>query len=33
MTSLEMHGFSITLLPVDDELLGYLDAETKAIGF
>jgi dihydroxyacetone kinase-like protein len=33
MTSLEMHGFSITLLLVDDELLGYLDAETKAIGF
>lgn len=33
MTSLEMHGFSITLLPVDDELVGYLDAKTNAIGF
>ncbi|SDN01869.1 dihydroxyacetone kinase DhaK subunit [Fictibacillus solisalsi] len=33
MTSLEMHGFSITLLAVDDELLGYLDAPSKTIGF
>lgn len=33
MTSLEMHGFSLTLLPVDDEILGLLDAPTKAIGF
>jgi dihydroxyacetone kinase-like protein len=33
MTSLEMHGFSITLLPVDEELLQYLDAQSKAIGF
>ncbi|MGM0877503.1 MAG: dihydroxyacetone kinase subunit DhaK [Bacillota bacterium] len=33
MTSLEMHGFSITLLPVDEELLQYLDAPSKAIGF
>ncbi|MDM5340048.1 dihydroxyacetone kinase subunit DhaK [Fictibacillus enclensis] len=33
MTSLEMHGFSITLLAVDDELLGYLDAPSETIGF
>ncbi|MGG3450338.1 dihydroxyacetone kinase subunit DhaK [Domibacillus aminovorans] len=33
MTALEMHGFSITLLPVDEELLQYLDASSKAIGF
>lgn len=33
MTALEMHGFSITLLPVDEELLQYLDAPSKAIGF
>lgn len=33
MTSLEMHGFSITLLPVDEELLQYLDAPSKTIGF
>ncbi len=33
MTALEMHGFSITLLPVDEELLQYLDASSKAVGF
>ena len=30
MTSLEMAGFSITLLKLDDELKGLLDYETKA---
>ncbi|WP_070329425.1 dihydroxyacetone kinase subunit DhaK [Exiguobacterium aurantiacum] len=33
MTSLEMHGFSITLLPLDDELTSYLDAPSAALGF
>lgn len=33
MTALEMHGFSVTLLAVDDELLGYLDAPSNTIGF
>lgn len=33
MTSLEMHGFSVTLLPVDEEMLQYLDASTKTLGF
>ena len=29
MSSLEMEGFSITLLKLDDELKGYLDAEAE----
>ena len=33
MTSLEMHGFSITLLPLDEELTSYLDAPSAALGF
>ncbi|WP_233004419.1 dihydroxyacetone kinase subunit DhaK [Exiguobacterium aurantiacum] len=33
MTSLEMHGFSITLLPLDEEMTGYLDAPSAALGF
>lgn len=33
MTALEMHGFSITLLPVDEELLTYLKAPASTAGF
>ena len=30
MTSLEMSGCSVSLLKLDEELKGYLDAETNA---
>ena len=33
MTSLEMRGFSITLLALDDELKRLLDAPTNAFGW
>ncbi len=33
MTSLEMHGFSITVLVLDDELKALLDAPTSAFGW
>ncbi|EIT86956.1 dihydroxyacetone kinase subunit DhaK [Fictibacillus macauensis ZFHKF-1] len=33
MTALEMHGFSITLCQVDDELITYFDAPVHTVGF
>lgn len=30
MTSLDMHGLSLTLMKLDDELLGLLDAPAQA---